>query len=146
MKIYIKSEFYIGLMMILAAADATIKLIKGEGDTGLYGAVMIGTLAMVLAFVLDSTSRIPIFSLGSKFSSDDVYEKSGRIIKKLTLMFVKIAFYGGIGLTLIGTFGIAKTENVSFMSFALTGGPIALLAAAECRFLVSRYIPKKYHV
>ena len=146
MKIYVKSEFYIGLMMILAAADATFKLMKGEGDAGLYGAAMIGTLAMVLAFVLDSTSRIPIFSLGSKFSSDDIFEKSGRIIKKITIMFVKIAFYGGIGLTLLGTFGIAKTGNPNFMSFALTGGPIALLASAEFKFLVSRYIPKKYHV
>lgn len=146
MKIYVKSEFYIGLMMILAAADATLKLMKGEGDAGLYGAAMIGTLAMVLAFVIDSTSRIPIFSIGSKFTSDDIYEKSGRIIKKMTLLFVKIAFYGGIALSLIGTFGIAKTGNANFMSFALTGGPIALLAAAECKFLVSRYVPKKFHV
>ena len=146
MKIYIKSEFYVGLVWIVSALAAGRNLLKGEGEPSFNSAALIGSLALTLAFILDSMGRIPIFALGSRISADTLYEKSGHAIKKVTMLMVRIAFYGGILLGVVGIYGLASMKNPDFTSFALMGGPIALLATAEFRFVINRYIKKDFHV
>lgn len=146
MKIYIKSEFYVGLVWIVSAIAAIRNLITGEGEPSFNWAALIGSITLTLAFVLDSTCRVPVFAIGSSISSDDLFEKSGHAIKKLTMLMVRIAFYGGILLGVLGIFGLAKMGNPNFTSFAIMGGPVALLATAEFRFVINRYIKKDFHV
>ena len=89
---------------------------------------------------------IHLYALGSRISADELFEKSGHAITKITMLMVRIAFYGGILLGVFGIYGLAKMDNENFVSFALMGGPIALLAVAEFRFVVNRYIKKDFHV
>ena len=146
MKIYVKSEFYVGLVWIISAVAAIVNMVKGQGTPAFNNASLFGSVILMLAFFLDSTCRVPIFSLGSGISTEDLFEKSGHAIKKVTMVMVRIAFYGGILLGLFGIFGLAKLGNPNFKSFALMGGPIALLATAEFRFMINRYISKDFHV
>lgn len=146
MKIYIKSEFYIGLVWIVSAFVGVKNLITDEGVKAYNIAVIVGSLCLMLAFIVDSCSRIPLFSLGSRISSDEIYKKSGYIIKKYSIQLISIAFYLGIALEVIGILGISKVESPAFYSFAMTGGPIVLMACLEFKYLINKFIPKEYGV
>ncbi len=146
MKIHIKSEFYIGLMWLVAAIAGVKNLMTDEGMKGYNIAIIVGSLCLVLAFILDSCSRIPLFSLGTRISSDEVYEKSGHAIKKYSVFCVSIAFYAGLALEIIGILGFSKGQSPALYSFAITGGPIVLLACLEFKYLINKFIPKEYEV